>query len=123
MCVLDNIIIKARKQRVRVGVRLVAKDDIAHAEHIENGRKLNIAIGEESDLRNEVLSDRVTQTLVSPGLGCPREKFDEIRRIYSVVSAKVSQPLHAPQFGWQTAIANHTSRFCYCDLSHGCYTS
>src|SRR5438445_1264608 len=109
MCVLDNIIIEARKQRPCVGVRLAAKDDIAHAQHIENGRKPNIAIGEESYLRNEVLSERVTRT-VFPGLGCPREKFDETRRIYSVVSADVPQPRHACQIGWQTAIANHTSR-------------
>src|SRR5439155_18230501 len=111
MCVLDNIIIEARKQRARVGVRLAAKDDVAHAEHIENGRKLNIAIAEESCLGNEVLSERVTRTAFS-GLGRAREKFYETRRIRSVVSADVPQPRHACQIGWQTAIANHTSRVC-----------
>ena len=118
MCVLDNIIIEARKQRARVGVRLAAKDDIAHAEHIENGRKPNIAIDEESCLGNEALSERVTRT-VFPGLGCAREKFDETRRICSVVSTDVPQPRHACQIGWQTAIANHTSRFCSRGLLQG----
>src|SRR5207248_4487969 len=118
MCVLDNIIIEARQQRACVSVRLAAKDDIAHAEHIENGRKLNIAIAEESDLRNQVLSDRVTRTVVL-GLGCPCEKFDEIRRIYCVVSADVPQPCHACQIGWQAAIANHTSRVCSRGLLQG----
>lgn len=92
MCVLDNVIIEARKQRAHVGGRLAAKDDIAHAEHIENSRKPNIATGKESDLGKEVLSERITRTIVELGLGCSREKFDETRRVRSVVSADVPQP-------------------------------
>src|SRR5438046_10597230 len=109
MCVLVNIIIEARKQRARVGVRLAAKDDIAHAEHIENGRKPNIAIDEESCLGNEALSERVTRTVLR-GLGYAREKFDETRRICRVVSTDVPQPRRARQLACQTAIANHPSR-------------